>query len=150
MRTFAKGSLAVLALAVAVLAVAQVAAAQAPRASDKARGYYGPAASPDPVDAIWLAPGVNGQAMVAQPRARSFSYAPSAAAQPMRSVAPAAPQARPIPAAPAAPRATTTVTPRQFSYQPAPIYRAPTWQQDRVLRGNPANRDAAAKAQGEY
>jgi len=150
MKTYVKGILAVGALAMAMLAVVQMASAQAPRASDKARGYYGPAASPDPADATWLAPGVTGERMTGQVigPARSFSYAPAP-----RMVQPAAPQAtsvQPNVQAPAtrAPAASAPARRYSYSYQTAPVYRG--WRADRVLGRNPADRDAAAKAQGEY
>ena len=66
-----------------------MASAQAPRASDKARGYYGPAASPGPDNAIWLEPGVTGREVRAT-RARSYSYAPAPTVQQMRPAAPPA------------------------------------------------------------
>jgi len=154
MKTYVKISLTMGALAVAMLAVAQTASAQALRASDKARGYYGPAASPDPADATWLAPGITSEPMsrdVFVNPARRFSYAPAP-----RTAQPAAPQTqsvRPMPQAPAAappaaaPRAASA--PRQYSYSYQPrFYR--NWRNDRVLSTNPENRDAAAKAQGEY
>ena len=142
MKSYVKISMTMGALAIALLAVVQMASAQAPRASDKARGYYGPAASPDPADAIWLAPGVTGQAYGP---VRSFSYAPAPAR-------PAAPQtqsvraAQPAPAT-AAPAMSAPTRRNSFSYQPR-FYRGTTM--DRVLGRNPADRDAAAKAQGEY
>jgi hypothetical protein len=154
MRSCWKGSLTVGALAIAVLAIAQMASAQAPRASDKARGYYGPAASPGPDNAIWLEPGVTGREMWnTRTRARSFSYAPAPvvqqaqpAAQP---AAPAAPRAQAVQPAPAArPAPTVSVAPRRYSYQPMPVYRG--YGMDRVLGTPPANRNAAAKALGEY
>ena len=96
MRSCWKGSLTVGALAIAVLAIAQMASAQAPRASDKARGYYGPAASPGPDNAIWLEPGVTGREMWnTRPRARSFSYAPAPAVQQAQPAAPRAQAAQP-------------------------------------------------------
>jgi hypothetical protein len=160
MKTFWRGSVVVGALAVALLAVAQMAAAQAPRASDKARGYFGPAASPDPVDAIWLAPPGMGQQMDLPTRpGRRFSYnSGTRFVQPVTprtqivqtappTPAPAAPNATaPSATAPSASAPMASVAPRRYSYQPA--FRA-NWM-DRVLQGNPANRDAAAKAQGNY
>ena len=168
MKTVRKGSVTVGALAIALLLAAEMAWAQAPRASDKARGYFGPAASPDPVDAIWLAPRgmLNGSGVAT--RQRAFSYNPAPSVAPMqratRQVVPAtpAPAARPAPApatvtppavtpsavtpSAAAPAATATARPRQYSYSYAP---APA-RADRVLGVNPAFRDASAKAQGEY
>jgi hypothetical protein len=142
MKSSLKNSLTLGALAVAALVVVQMASAQAPRASDKARGFYGPAASPEAADATWLAPGISS---VQRGPARSFSYAPAP-----QTAQPVAPQSvRPAPPAPvAAAPATTTPSPvRRFSYQPR-VYRGMTM--DRVLNSAPADRNAAAKAQGEY
>jgi len=150
MKTYVKISLTMGALAVAMLAVAQTASAQALRASDKARGYYGPAASPEPADATWLAPGITSESMsrdVFVNPARRFSYAPAPqAAQP---AAPQTQAVRPAPQAPAAAAAPAVSAPRRYSYSYQPrFYR--NWRNDRVLSTAPENRDAAAKAQGEY
>ncbi|HEX4143338.1 MAG TPA: hypothetical protein VHY91_07290 [Pirellulales bacterium] len=157
MKTYVKSSLTVGALAVAVLAMTQVASAQRDAAA-KARGYYGAAASPDPADAIWLAPGiteVNRAAMLStnMPRnyipsngGRSFSYAPA----PMvaRQAAPRAQAVRP--AAPQAAAAAPAVSaPRRYSYSYQPRFFR-NWRGDRVLSTQPENRNAASKAQGEY
>jgi hypothetical protein len=67
-------------------------------------------------------------------------------------MAPAAPNVpatkapAPSAAAPSTSSPVASVTPRRYSYQPA--YQGT--RTDRVLQGNPANRDAAAKANGEY
>jgi long-subunit fatty acid transport protein len=145
MKTYVKISLTMGALAFAVLAAVQMAAAQAPRASDKARGYYGPAASPDPADAIWLAPGITGQSMGA---VRSFSYAPAPTAAQPAAPQPQSMQPAPQAAATPAPVASAPVRRYSYSYQPRTYYRG--WRNDRVLSVNPANRDAASKVQGEY
>jgi long-subunit fatty acid transport protein len=150
MKNHMKSSLTVGALAIAVLAGAQIASAQAQRASDKARGYYGPAASPEPADTTWLAPGVTGELMTGEPTGpmRRFSYAPAPATRTAQPAAPQAQSMRPAPQAMApAPAASAPTRRYSYSYQPQ-YYRG--WRMDRVLTGNPANRDAAAKAQGEY
>ena len=143
MKSYVKSSLTMGALAIAMLAVVQMASAQAPRASDKARGYYGPAASPDPADAIWLAPGVTGQSNV---RMRSFSYAPA----PAQATTPQAQSVRPAPQAPAAAAPAMSAPARRYSYSYQPRWINRGWRNDRVLSVNPADRDAASKVQGEY
>ncbi|HTU25407.1 MAG TPA: hypothetical protein VMF30_08425 [Pirellulales bacterium] len=159
MKAYAKIGLTIGALAMAMLAVVQTASAQAPRASDKARGYYGPAASVGPSQAFWLAPGVTSEDMfrhpmgpgVASTRARSFSYAPAPAAPQPATPAPAAPRAQsaaPAPA-PAPAVAPATPAPRRYSYSYQPRYYS-NMTMDRVLGNHPENRNAAAKAQGEY
>jgi hypothetical protein len=148
MRSYWKGSLTVGALAIALLVVVQMAAAQAPRASDKARGYYGPAASPDPADGFNLTPGSTGQRTVTA--TRRFSYAPAPVSRPAQPVAPQTQRAAPAQPVPA-PAATTSVQPRRYSYQPAPLgFWGRDLRTDRVLGRNPADRKAAAKANGEY
>jgi hypothetical protein len=111
MKSYVKGVLTLSALALATLAVVQMASAQSTRASDKARGYYGPAASPEPADAVWLAPGVTRELMTGEPigPTRSFSYAPAP-----RAAMPAAPQAQNVrPAPQAAVAAPVTSAPRR-------------------------------------
>jgi hypothetical protein len=150
-----KNGLTLGALAFAVLAMAQMASAQL-QAAAKARGYYGAAASPGPADAVWLAPGIteiDRAAMLStnKPRdyipansGRAFSYAPApvpARTAPAQSVRPA-PQV-----AAAAPATSAPVRRYSYSYQPR-YYRGTTM--DRVLGTQPENRNAAAKAQGDY
>jgi hypothetical protein len=159
MKTYVRNSLTLAAVAMAVVAMTQVASAQRDAVS-KARGYYGAAASPDPADAIWLAPGIteiNRRAMLStnMPRpyipaggTRSFSYAP--APMTAQSAAPRTQTVRPAPqtATKPAPAASAPVRRYSYSYQPRTFFRG--WRNDRVLSVNPANRDAASKVQGEY
>ena len=80
---------------------------------------------------------------------RSFSYAPApVVAQP---AAPQTQNVRPAPQAAdcPAPAASAPVRRYSYSYQPRTIYRGWT-KRIACCRYRPANRDAAAKAQGEY
>jgi hypothetical protein len=160
MKTYVKRSVMFAALALAMLAVVNTASAQR-IASDKARGYYGPAASPEPADAMWITPGVRSEPVGTSPGglltnqsyapARSFSYAPRATVtQPAPAAAPQPQVARSSQPAPAAAAPAASAPVRRYSYQPTNqrVYRGSTI--DRVLGTSAANRDAAAKAQGEY